>query len=200
MSVESDVGIEHMAREFGIGFYEKKDSGAGSKIGSALILIVIFIAILAFVTFCMAMIIVYKWKRLMNGFFVFAFVIYLGLLMTIILSMFLNEYNVPMDWITVFLFLVNYTVLGEMVFFVGGPKILQQTYLIIIASNVALLFILILPTWTTWLLLVVLCVWDLYIVLHETGLVIILDHSIESHSYRSLIFRSTQQNIQLRCQ
>ena len=164
------AGIEKVAKEAGVKFYESRDAPTHEKIGSALIVVVIFIVILAFVTFCMAIVIIYQWKRCMNCFFVFAFVIYLGLLMTIVLSLIVYEYNIPIDWITVLFFVVNYTVLGEVVFFVGGPKILKQTYLIIIASNVALLLILIIPDWTAWLLLVALCLWDLYIVLHETGI------------------------------
>ena len=159
-----------MAHDLGFTFYERKDSSTGSKIGSALILSLIFLGLLAVVTFCMAIIIIYEFERFIKAFFIFSFITYFGLLGTAYLCIVVREYNIPIDWITVLILMYNYTGLGIVVFFANGPKILKQAYLVILSSNVALVLILIIPDWSAWVLVIVMALWDCYAVLHETGL------------------------------
>ena len=164
------VGVESAAHDLGFTFYEKKDSSAGSKIGSAIILSLIFVIALAIVTFFMAIVFIYEFDRFIHCFFVFAFIIYFGLLGTIYLNIAVVEYNIPIDWITVVFVMWNYTGVGIVTFFISGSKILKQVYLVLLSSNVALILILIIPNWTAWVLVFLMALWDCYAVLHETGL------------------------------
>ncbi|CAG2100225.1 unnamed protein product [Medioppia subpectinata] len=149
--------------------WEKEGSSSGSKLGTALIAAAIFVVLMAIITFVMALIIIYNFMVCVKVFFIFAFVIYFGLFSAGYVYIALDEYNVPMDWITVGVFIWNYTAVGIVIFFIAGPKLLKQTYLILLSANVALILILVLPEWTTWLLLGLMSIWDLYAVLHKTG-------------------------------
>ncbi|CAG2169539.1 unnamed protein product [Oppiella nova] len=107
--------------------------------------------------------------RCMKAFFILAFVIYFALFGAGYLFIAVSEYNVAMDWISILLILWNYTGVAIIVFFIAGPKLLKQIYLILLTENVALILMLVLPKWTTWVLLFLMCGWDLYAVLHKTG-------------------------------
>ena len=153
----------------GFTFYEKKESSTGSRIGSAILMAVVFLIMLVLITFCMAIIIIYEFQRLIKAFFIFSFLIYFAILGTAYLCVAVRQYNIPIDWITVVVIMWNYTGLGLVVFFINGPKIVKQAYLIILSSNVALVLILIIPDWSAWVLVIVMAIWDCYAVLHQTG-------------------------------
>lgn len=80
-----------------------------------------------------------------------------------------RTYNVPVDYISVGLFVYNFTALGLVVILSQGPLILQQFYLIAESAFMALMLIAFLPDWTIWVVLCIIPIWDLIAVLAVHG-------------------------------
>ncbi|KAI9209590.1 Presenilin-domain-containing protein, partial [Polychytrium aggregatum] len=85
-------------------------------------------------------------------------------------SSLLIVYNVPFDWITFGFCLWNLVVAGLAMIFWKGPLYLQQIYLVLMSSMMAYsLTTPQTPALTTWILLVLLAIWDLIAVLCPFG-------------------------------
>ncbi len=152
-------------------FIEKEESSAGEKSISVLITVIMFVVILILMTTCITMIYISQYFLLVNIFFVFAFLIYLGLFFGIYFQELLHEINyIVVDKITAFLIISNYAMIGIVMLFIGGPKIMAQSFHVMMSALLALIFIKFIPSWTTWGLLFAVSVWDIYAVLHENGI------------------------------
>lgn len=81
----------------------------------------------------------------------------------------IKHFSIPVDSITCFLLLFNFTIVGVLSVFSGGfPKIMRQCYMVCLGIFVAA-WSTKLPEWTTWTLLVALAVYDLVAVLAPGG-------------------------------
>lgn len=81
----------------------------------------------------------------------------------------IQHFSVPVDSITCFVLLFNFTVLGTLsVFSEGMPIVVRQCYMVVMGIVVAAWFTK-LPEWTTWFILVALALYDLVAVLAPGG-------------------------------
>jgi presenilin 1 len=81
--------------------------------------------------------------------------------------------NIPLDYISLVIFLLNLVVVANMSIFWRAPQIVTQIFLVIVSVLIALVF-LTLPDWTIWMLLGLLVVYDACVVLCPHGLLNIL--------------------------
>jgi hypothetical protein len=81
--------------------------------------------------------------------------------------------NIPFDYLSLILLLLNLVVVADMSIFWRAPQIVTQFFLVIVSVLIALVF-LNLPDWTIWVLLGLLVVYDACVVLCPHGLLNIL--------------------------
>jgi hypothetical protein len=81
--------------------------------------------------------------------------------------------NVPFDYLSLVLFLLNLVIVANMAIFWRAPLIVTQVFLVLISVLIALVF-LNLPDWTIWALLGLLVIYDACVVLCPGGLLNIL--------------------------
>jgi hypothetical protein len=81
--------------------------------------------------------------------------------------------NIPFDYISLVIFLLNLVVVANMSIFWRAPLIVTQVFLVMVSVLIALVF-LNLPDWTIWVLLGLLVLYDACVVLCPHGLLNIL--------------------------
>jgi len=92
----------------------------------------------------------------------------LGFMGYLLIMTILQVLQIPMDYVTLSFALWNFAAVGLISVFWKGPLLLQQTYLTIMSSLMAF-SLTNLSSWTTWILLALLAIWDLIAVLCPFG-------------------------------
>ncbi len=122
-------------------------------------------------TTCITMIYIWQYFLFIKMLFIFAFLIYLGLFFEIYFQELLHEINyIVVDKVIAFLIISNYAMIEIVMLFIGGLKIMTQSFHVMMSALLALIFIKFNPSWTTWGLLFSVSIWDIYAVLHENGI------------------------------
>lgn len=128
-----------------------------------------FMMLLVVVTFAVVLLFYLKCYIVILIFIVIASLNVLIFLSSAIYYRILRELDVPVSAVLFLFALYNLVVVQMMSIFWKGPKKVQQASLVIFSAVVALTILEILPYWITWILLVVLSVWDLIAVLTPCG-------------------------------
>ncbi|EAY14349.1 Clan AD, family A22, presenilin-like aspartic peptidase [Trichomonas vaginalis G3] len=81
--------------------------------------------------------------------------------------------NIPVDYLSLAVFLLNLVVVGNMSIFWRAPQRITQAFLVLISILTSIVFRY-LPDWTVWILLVLLIIYDACVVLCPNGLLILL--------------------------
>jgi hypothetical protein len=150
-------------------FHPKSDDSTGTKLWQSLANSLIMISVIGVMTF--GLVLLYK-KGYMKVIHVWLFLSSLMLIFMfgyMYLSQVLRSYNLALDYITLSIVMWNFGVVGIISIHFVGPLLVQQAYLIICSTLMALVFIKYLPDWTTWFILAVLSIYDLAAVLLPYG-------------------------------
>ncbi|KAJ6250852.1 presenilin [Anaeramoeba flamelloides] len=149
-------------------YNESDEDSAGFRFGGALLNAVIVIAVILVVTLIMVCLYMKGFDWILVGWVIFSVFIILtfyGLLTWLEIFQYLNK---SLDWISALIVIINFGVAGTITITWKGAKIVNQIYLIIISVLFAAILST-LPEYTTWILLVLLAIYDLVVVLSPKG-------------------------------
>ncbi|XP_014491130.1 presenilin-like protein At1g08700 [Vigna radiata var. radiata] len=150
-------------------YAENPADSPAEKFEGALLNAVVFVGLIALVTFLLVLLYYYNCTAFLRHYTRFsAFFVLASMGGSILLSL-LQRFSIPLDAVSSLLLLFNFTVVGVLSVFAGGiPIILRQAYMVCLGIIVAAWFTK-LPEWTTWTLLVALALYDLVAVLAPGG-------------------------------
>ncbi|KAK4743363.1 hypothetical protein SAY87_001364 [Trapa incisa] len=150
-------------------YLENPSDSTAQKLEGALLNALVFVVIIAVVTFVLVALYYFKFTNFLKNYTRFSAFFVLATMGGSIFLSIIQHFSIPVDAITCFLLLFNFTVVGVLSVFSGGiPIILRQFYMVSLGIIVAAWFTK-LPEWTTWIVLVALAVYDLVAVLAPGG-------------------------------
>jgi presenilin 1 len=150
-------------------YLESPSDSATQKLEGALLNALVFVVLIAVVTFLLVILYYYKFTNFLKNYMGFSAFFVLATMGGSIFLSIIQHFSIPVDSITCFLLLFNFTVVGVLSVFSGGiPILLRQAYMVSLGIIVAAWFTR-LPEWTTWALLVALALYDLVAVLAPGG-------------------------------
>jgi presenilin 1 len=150
-------------------YLETPSDSTAQKLEGALLNALVFVILIALVTFLLVVLYYYNFTNFLKNYMRFSAFFVLATMGGSIFLSIIKHFSIPVDSITCFLLLFNFTVVGVLSVFSGGiPIFLRQVYMVSLGIIVAAWFTK-LPEWTTWALLVALAVYDLAAVLAPGG-------------------------------
>ncbi|OAY44444.1 presenilin-like protein At1g08700 [Manihot esculenta] len=150
-------------------YVENPSDSAAQKLEGALLNALVFVIVIAVFTFILVLLYYYKFNNFLKNYVRFSTFFVLGSMGGSIFLSLIQHFSVPVDSITCFIMLFNFTIVGVLSVFSGGiPIFLRQGYMVALGIFVAAWFTK-LPEWTTWVLLVALALYDLVAVLAPGG-------------------------------
>ncbi|KAG7033620.1 Presenilin-like protein, partial [Cucurbita argyrosperma subsp. argyrosperma] len=150
-------------------YLESPSDSAAQKLEGALLNALVFVILIAVVTFLLVVLYYYNFTNFLKNYMRFSAFFVLGSMGGSIFLSIIQHYSIPVDSITCLILLFNFTVVGVLAVFSGGiPIIMRQSYMVFLGIIVAAWFTK-LPEWTTWSLLVALALYDLVAVLAPGG-------------------------------
>jgi presenilin 1 len=162
----SDPGVVRMAS---LAYEEKAGDAAATKFGGGLLNALIFVAIMAAMTFGLFVLFKLRCYRVIGAYMGFSLFNIFFLLTGAVLVSLARATGVPVDAPSLLLFLLNLAAVGTAAtFFLPAPLALRQALLVWVGVVMAYVFSLV-PEWTTWCLLAAMAVYDLAAVLLPGG-------------------------------
>ncbi|KAK9129093.1 hypothetical protein Syun_017890 [Stephania yunnanensis] len=150
-------------------YLETPTDTAAQKLEGAVLNALVFVLIIAAVTFVLVLLYYYNFTTFLKNYMRFSAFFVLGSMGGSIFLSIVEHFSVPIDGVTCFVLILNFTVVGVLSVFSGGiPIFVRQGYMVVLGVIVAAWFTK-LPEWTTWVLLVALAVYDLVAVLAPGG-------------------------------
>ncbi|XP_022736450.1 presenilin-like protein At2g29900 [Durio zibethinus] len=152
-----------------IAYSETSSDSSWDKFLGALLNSLAFVAVVTVATFILVLLFYLRCTKFLKIYMGFSSFVVLGFMGGEIALFFIEEFSVPIDCISYLVVLFNFAVVGVLAVFMSKMAILvTQGYLVLIGMFVAYWFTL-LPEWTTWVLLVVMALYDLAAVLLPVG-------------------------------
>lgn len=150
-------------------YLESPSDSTTQKLEGAILNALVFVFIITLVTFLLVLLYYYRFTNFLIYYTRFSvFMIFSAMGSSILISV-IQRFNIPIDAITFYVLLFNFTVLGTIsVFSRGIPIIVKQSNMVALGIIVAAWFSR-LPEWTTWVVLVALALYDLAAVLAPGG-------------------------------
>ncbi|KAF9670311.1 hypothetical protein SADUNF_Sadunf13G0055200 [Salix dunnii] len=150
-------------------YLESPSDSTSQKFEGALLNSLVFVILIAVVTFFLVLLYYYNFTGFLKNYMRFSTFFVLGTMGGSIFLSMIQHFSIPVDSITCFILMFNFTIVGVMSLFSSGvPIFVRQGYMVALGIFVAAWFTN-LPEWTTWALLVALALYDLVAVLAPGG-------------------------------
>jgi Presenilin len=149
-------------------YNEKPSDSESSKIFGALLNSVLFVVMILVVTVLFVCLYKYRCMKLIFGWLILSTGLMLGLFGSTLGYLVMSASNVTIDWLSYGLIVWNFMVVGLFAIFWNAPFRLNQAYLIVISSLMAIWFTK-MPEWTTWMVLAAIAIYDIFAVLCPRG-------------------------------
>ncbi|CAG8583036.1 1796_t:CDS:10, partial [Paraglomus occultum] len=144
------------------------NSSSSKDILDSFVTAAIIISQVIIATFILVCLFKYGHMKILKGILVITVILLLGFMGYLLLENILQAFSIPLDYVTFFFALWNFSVVGLISVFWKGPALLQKIYLVVMSSLTAFSLSQ-LSSWTTWILLGLLSIWDLIAVLCPFG-------------------------------
>lgn len=150
-------------------YLENPSDSATQKLEGSLLNALVFVILIAAVTFLLVLLYYYNFTNFLKNYMRLSAFFVFGTMGGPIFLSIIQKFSIPIDSITCFLLLFNFTLVGMLsVFSAAVPILLRQAYTVCLGIIVAAWFTK-LPEWTTWALLLALALYDLVAVLAPGG-------------------------------
>jgi len=163
--------VDENARWKGLAYNEdeNEDDSNAQKLGGALINAAIMVTLITCMTFLFVFFYKKGWMKVIYGWLIMSSVMMLAAVGAFVFLRLLTVYNAPLDMPSFFIILWNFATVGLAAIFWRAPLLLQQIYLLISSAFLATMFYALLPTWTTWVVLGAVALYDIVAVLCPKG-------------------------------
>ena len=164
-----DVTAEMQGGIASAAYQENADDSIATKAGGAVLNSLVFVAFITCATFGIFFLFKHNCTKVIWAYMGFSGLLIFGMLGAIVGMEVLQALNIPIDLLTFFFCVWNFSIVGVLVvFFWPAPLLVKQSYLVNLGAVVAFYFTRI-PEWTTWVLLVAMAIYDLFAVLTPGG-------------------------------
>merc|ERR1711916_283908 len=163
--------VDENARWKGLAYNEdeNEDDSNAQKLGGALINAAIMVTLITCMTFLFVFFYKKGWMKVIYGWLIMSSVMMLAAVGAFVFLRLLTVYNAALDMPSFFIILWNFATVGLAAIFWRAPLLLQQIYLLISSAFLATMFYALLPTWTTWVVLGAVALYDIVAVLCPKG-------------------------------
>ncbi|KAF2070377.1 hypothetical protein CYY_008306 [Polysphondylium violaceum] len=145
-----------------------KDSSSENMVFSSIINSLIFLGIIILSTVIMVVLYRFRFMKALYGWMMGTSILLLGVFGGFLFIVVMSYLNLSLDYISFLFILWNFVFGGVICIFWYAPKYLNQTYLISVSVLMALSFSR-LPEWTTWAILAIVSIYDIFAVLCPAG-------------------------------
>eukprot|EP01116_Phalansterium_solitarium_P017491 TRINITY_DN4319_c0_g1_i1.p1 TRINITY_DN4319_c0_g1~~TRINITY_DN4319_c0_g1_i1.p1 ORF type:complete len:445 (+),score=143.03 TRINITY_DN4319_c0_g1_i1:286-1620(+) len=149
-------------------YNESASDSDGMRLGGALLNALIFLAAILVTTVAFVLLYKYRCMKILYGWLILSSMFMLAIFGGLFLYLLLEALNTPLDWMTFVIIVWNFAVVGIVTIFWHGPTKVNQGYLILISGLLAIFFTR-MPEWTTFAILAVVAIYDLFAVLCPRG-------------------------------
>jgi len=180
--------------------YQERSTDTGiEKFFGSLLNALIFVGMILIVTVIFVILYKYRCLKIIFGWLILSTCLMLGAFGGYLFFQITDALGFYFDWITFGFIIWNFSVVGILSIFWHAPIKVNQGYLIIISTILAVIFTR-LPAWTTWALLIAIAIYDLFAVLCPGGPLRVLvetaqerDEPIPALIYNASIFMTMAQ-------
>eukprot|EP00127_Corallochytrium_limacisporum_P006147 Clim_evm14s219 gene=Clim_evmTU14s219 len=152
-----------------IAYTEDGSESNAARFGGAVVNALIIVGVVLAMTCLLVVLYKYRCYKIIQGWLIASTTLLLFLFGYTYFDQILDKYNLAMDYITFAITFWNFVFMGVLAVHWTAPLRIQQAYLIIVSALLALTLIKYLPSWTTWVLLAAIAIYDLFAVLCPSG-------------------------------
>jgi len=149
-------------------YQEEAGDSTSTRFFGSILNALIFLAIILGTTVLFVVLYKYRCLKVIYGWLMMSTCLLIGMFGGYLFYLLLVAANLPLDWLSFSFYLWNFSVVGIVSIFWHAPTKLNQAYLVFISALLAIYFTR-LPEWTTWAILAVVAVYDLFAVLCPRG-------------------------------